>query len=34
MLAEKDQWLKDKAKMDSVSNPDGQVIDLNIGGSH
>ena len=34
MLAEKDQWLKDKAKMDSVSNPKGQVVDLNIGGSH
>ena len=34
MLAEKDQWLKDKAKMESISKPDGQVVDLNIGGTH
>ena len=26
--------MKDKAKMESISKPDGQVVDLNIGGTH
>jgi|TARA_B110001450_G_scaffold139230_1_gene130498 hypothetical protein len=32
LLKEKDEWEKDKKALEKVSNPSGEVINLNIGG--
>lgn len=34
LLKEKDDWEKDKKALEKASNPEGEVINLNIGGTH